>query len=538
MAVAPRGRRARRSEMLCRSSSSAASWPRWWPPTTTSARCCASSRSSAATPTSASPSSSATPEGEQRYFVRKYNRLNTEREVQFEHALVNHISGKGFHIAAQGLPEQGRRAPTCTREETIDGERVTRLFAVYEMLEGEDKYTWISNRLTDKEFENGARVLAQFHALAHDFDPGDLAREQPPIMDFVRPVRRASSRPTRPSRGAPPSTSTTSRKLPRILEAVRHGRGHGAPTCGGCRGSRCTATTTPATSSGSTSRASGSSTSTGPSSTTGSSTWRRASSTSAARGRATTTATCVSTRRPSSCAPTRTRRRASTSPGPMSAEELALLPRMVANANLYILNWDLDGLLRGPERRRRRVPGVPRVTRCSFMEYIEDRTSCTTLAARIAERRHDRMRFVELLTEAEVTPHARGLARGPRDGGHPRPLRARARGLQEARLHRRRRHGAGAVPGRRRREVPQDGAAELHVPRPRPAVRPHHPRRRPHRRHRLVGAQRGRPGHRRRAPRDVGATSPTSPTSSTSCPGSTSSASPRWPTTRPRGSSA
>ena len=54
------------------------------------------------------------------------------------------------------------------------------------MLEGEDKYTWISNRLTDTEFANGARVLAQFHALAHDFDPGDLAREQPPIVDFMR----------------------------------------------------------------------------------------------------------------------------------------------------------------------------------------------------------------------------------------------------------------------------------------------------------------------------------------------------------------
>ena len=47
-----------------------------------------------------------TPEGEQRYFVRKYNRLNTEREVQFEHALVNHISGKGFHIAAKVYPSK------------------------------------------------------------------------------------------------------------------------------------------------------------------------------------------------------------------------------------------------------------------------------------------------------------------------------------------------------------------------------------------------------------------------------------------------
>ncbi len=35
-------------------------------------------------------------------------------------------------------------------------------------------------------------------------------------------------------------------------------------------------------------------------------------------------------------------------PGPMSAEELALLPRMVANANLYILNWDLMAYYEDP----------------------------------------------------------------------------------------------------------------------------------------------------------------------------------------------
>ena len=30
------------------------------------------------------------------------------------------------------------------------------------------------------------------------------------------------------------------------------------------------------------------------------------------------------------------------SPGPMSAAELAALPRMIANANLYVLNWDVS----------------------------------------------------------------------------------------------------------------------------------------------------------------------------------------------------
>ena len=163
----------------------------------------------------------ATPEGERKYFVRKYNRVNTEREVQFEHALVNHISGKGFHIAAQVFPSKSG-VTYVSREETIAGERVPRLFAVYEMLEGEDKYTWISNRLTDTEFANGARVLAQFHALAHDFDPGDLAREQPPIAEFVRRFPDIFAAYAAQSRGTE-FDQFYLEKLPAILEAVRLG---------------------------------------------------------------------------------------------------------------------------------------------------------------------------------------------------------------------------------------------------------------------------------------------------------------------------
>ena len=127
-------------------------------------------------------------EGDHSYFVRKYNRSNTEREILFEHALVNHISAKGFHIAAKVYPNK-RGETFVTREETQGGERVTRYFAVYEMLTGEDKYTWVKNRCTDNEYESGGQVLAEFHYLAHDFDPGDLGRHQPPIMQFLRQLR-------------------------------------------------------------------------------------------------------------------------------------------------------------------------------------------------------------------------------------------------------------------------------------------------------------------------------------------------------------
>ena len=127
-------------------------------------------------------------DGEHRYFVRKYNKAIDEREIRFEHALVNHINAKGFHLAARVYPNKGGET-FVTRQETANGERLTRFFAVYEMLEGQDKYTWVKNRCTDREFESGGRVLAQFHYLAHDFDPRGLGREQPPIMQLLRELR-------------------------------------------------------------------------------------------------------------------------------------------------------------------------------------------------------------------------------------------------------------------------------------------------------------------------------------------------------------
>lgn len=122
--------------------------------------------------------------GEHRYFVRKYNRAITEREVRFEHALLTHLADHGFDLVSTVFPNR-HGGTFVTREEVVDGAPVTVFFGVFRLLEGEDKYTWVQNRLTDKEYDSAARVLAQFHHSAFAFDPGDLAREQPPIMEFV-----------------------------------------------------------------------------------------------------------------------------------------------------------------------------------------------------------------------------------------------------------------------------------------------------------------------------------------------------------------
>ena len=123
-------------------------------------------------------------DGEHRYFVRKYKYGTKEREIRYEHALVRHIRDKGFKLPARVF--ENRHGDTLvTREEILGTERVRRFFAVYEMLGGENKYTWTTNRCTDAEYDDAARVLARFHQAAYDFEPGDLAREQPPIMEYV-----------------------------------------------------------------------------------------------------------------------------------------------------------------------------------------------------------------------------------------------------------------------------------------------------------------------------------------------------------------
>ena len=287
----------------------------------------------------------ATPEGERRFFVRKYKASTSERDVRFEHALVNHVSGKGFQIAACVYPN--RRGETLVRrQEMLNGEPVTRLFAVYEMLEGEDKYSWISNRLTDKEFDSGARVLARFHALAHDFDPGDLAREQPPIMQMVGELPQTFRDFAAASRGTAFDQRFIAR-LPRVLELLEKGRAmevdlQGLPRvpvhCDYHPGNLkwideqgvglfdfdwskldyrlfdvaqgiayfCSSWEGPDDGEVRLDKAS---------------IFVRAYQDEASRFDV---------------------------PGPLTAEELALLPRMVANANLYILNWDLAAYYEDP----------------------------------------------------------------------------------------------------------------------------------------------------------------------------------------------
>jgi homoserine kinase type II len=160
-------------------------------------------------------------DGERRYFVRKYKHGTSEREIRYEHALVRHIRRKGFDLAARVF-ETDSGDTVVTREELLDGEQVSRYFAVYEILDGENKYSWVKNRCTDAEFQDAGRMLARFHYAAYEFESGDLVREQPPIMDFLATLPDTFRRLAQRSTGTKFEAFLVA-ELPGILESIDRG---------------------------------------------------------------------------------------------------------------------------------------------------------------------------------------------------------------------------------------------------------------------------------------------------------------------------
>jgi homoserine kinase type II len=128
-----------------------------------------------------------------RYFLRLYNPNAIENEVLFEHALLNHLRSKGFTLAAAIVScRNGATVVRTPPPENHRGEKA--LWAMFEFLEGEDKYSWTCTDLTDKEFAGAAQVLAHLHHCGHGFQkPPGVDRVQPRIMEFIPTLGKAFS---------------------------------------------------------------------------------------------------------------------------------------------------------------------------------------------------------------------------------------------------------------------------------------------------------------------------------------------------------
>jgi homoserine kinase type II len=128
-----------------------------------------------------------------RYFLRLYNPSVIENEILFEHALLNHLRSNGFALAAAIVPCRNRATVVQTPPpDNHPGRRA--LWALFEFLDGEDKYSWTCTDLTDKEFISAAEILAHLHHCGHGFKkPPGADRVQPRIMEFIPTLKKTFS---------------------------------------------------------------------------------------------------------------------------------------------------------------------------------------------------------------------------------------------------------------------------------------------------------------------------------------------------------
>jgi homoserine kinase type II len=132
-------------------------------------------------------------DGLKKFLLREYNPKLSECEIRFEHALLNHLKQNGFDVTAGVIPcRDGATFVKTASSDHSAGDEV--YWALFDFLEGEDKYHWTKTDLTVAEFTGAAEMLAKLHFFGRDFvKPDGADRAQPPILEFISTFKTAFS---------------------------------------------------------------------------------------------------------------------------------------------------------------------------------------------------------------------------------------------------------------------------------------------------------------------------------------------------------
>lgn len=120
----------------------------------------------------------------QQWLFRMYRKSKNENALKFEHRLLCHAKENGFSYGA--APIYTLKGKTyCSKTVETEKGRFEYFLAVFNFLEGDVSYDWMTNwaeeGLGEITIETGAQCLAQFHSAAHDFDAEGLYGDN--IMD-------------------------------------------------------------------------------------------------------------------------------------------------------------------------------------------------------------------------------------------------------------------------------------------------------------------------------------------------------------------
>jgi homoserine kinase type II len=125
-----------------------------------------------------------------KYLIRRYNPAIAENEIRFEHALIRYLKANGFGLVADVI--SAKTGNTYVKQEpTTAGATHPDFWAVFEFLEGEDRYTWVDTNVAPEDMISAAEVLADLHQAGQNFrTPEGAERNQPKINDFLRTFRQ------------------------------------------------------------------------------------------------------------------------------------------------------------------------------------------------------------------------------------------------------------------------------------------------------------------------------------------------------------
>jgi homoserine kinase type II len=125
-----------------------------------------------------------------KYLIRRYNPAIAEKEIKFEHALIRYLKANGFDLVADVF--SAKTGDTYVKQEpTTAGATHPDFWAVFEFLEGEDRYTWVDTRVAPEDMISAAEVLANLHQAGQNFrTPKGAERNQPKINDFLQTFRQ------------------------------------------------------------------------------------------------------------------------------------------------------------------------------------------------------------------------------------------------------------------------------------------------------------------------------------------------------------
>jgi homoserine kinase type II len=123
-----------------------------------------------------------------RFFLRRYKPEIRPEELEFEHALIDHLTARGSCPVAR--VHRTRSGSSFLQLRSPSGKGAC--YAIFDYLPGEDRYTWVDPRCTLGELRRAGTLLAQFHSDVASLKPPGR-RAEPRIAELLPVIEGAWS---------------------------------------------------------------------------------------------------------------------------------------------------------------------------------------------------------------------------------------------------------------------------------------------------------------------------------------------------------